>query len=79
MYLKRTRLELDTYLTVIDVIQMLVRIKWIINDQRSAQAITILSLIMAVIPICTLSSKIGCGDLVKIRGWNTVWSSALNR
>ena len=27
---------------------------WIINDQSSAQAITILSLIVAVIPVCTL-------------------------
>ena len=33
---------------------MTVRVFWIIDDQRSAQAITVLSLVVAVIPICSL-------------------------
>jgi hypothetical protein len=46
--------EQGPYLTIVDIIQMTVGVDWIINDQSPTQAITILSLIMAVIPVCTL-------------------------
>ena len=42
------------FLTVVDVIQTLVRIIRIINNKSSTQAITVLVVEMAVIPECTL-------------------------
>jgi hypothetical protein len=54
---KRAHLELNTYLTVVNVIQISLRIIWIIDDESSTNAITILGLVMAVIPICTLINE----------------------
>jgi hypothetical protein len=36
--------------TIIDVIQELVRVLWVVNDQRSTQTIAVLSTEMGVIP-----------------------------
>ena len=44
-------------LTIVDVVQTTVGVVWIINDQRPTQAITILSLKMAVVPVSTLEKK----------------------
>jgi len=41
-------------LTVVNVIQMLMRILWIVDNQRSTQAITILVPEVTVIPECPL-------------------------
>ena len=51
--------ELDTVtnLTVVDVIQITLRIVGIIDDKGPTDAITVLSLIMAVIPKCTLIGR----------------------
>ena len=57
MYSKKAHLELNTYLTVVNVIQISLRIIWIIDDESSTNAITILGLVMAVIPICTLINE----------------------
>jgi hypothetical protein len=54
---RRARREEGPYLTIVDIIQTTVGVVWIINDQSATQAITILSLIMAVIPVCTLKNK----------------------
>lgn len=42
------------FLTIVDVVQTLVRIIRIINNKSSTQAITVLVVEMAVIPECTL-------------------------
>ena len=47
-------------LTIVNIIQMTVVVVFIINDQRPTHAITILSLIMTVIPECTLKKQISC-------------------
>ena len=61
MYSKKAHLELNTYLTVVNVIQISLRIIWIIDDESSTNAITILGLVMAVIPICTLiNEEVSC-------------------
>jgi hypothetical protein len=57
MYSKKAHLELNTYLTVVNVIQISLRIIRIIDDESSTNAITILGLVMAVIPICTLINE----------------------
>jgi hypothetical protein len=49
--------EFNTYLTVVNVIQISLRIIWIIDDKSPTNAITILGLVMAVIPICTLINE----------------------
>jgi len=49
--------ELDTNLTVVDVIQPTLRVVGIIDDKGPTDAITVLSLIMAMIPKCTLINR----------------------
>ena len=56
-YIHRVLSNFDACLTVVDVIQISVRVFWVINDQRPTQAITVLGLVMAVIPICTLRKQ----------------------
>ena len=46
--------KLDTDLTVVDVIQTTLRVVRIIDDKGATDTITVLSLIMTVIPKCTL-------------------------
>jgi len=46
------------YLTVINVVQMLMRIIWIVNDQSSTQPITVLVPVVTVIPECPLKWKL---------------------
>ena len=41
-------------LTIINVIQMLLGIIWIVNNQSTTQPIAVLGLEVAVIPVCTL-------------------------
>jgi hypothetical protein len=78
-WVRRAGLNLECYLTIVEVIQMTVRVIWIINDQRPTQAIAILSLVMAVIPECTLKTqKISCRGLAECRKYFTAWSSVLN-
>ena len=45
---------LSICLTIVDIIQILLRVSWIIDDQSSTQAITILVPEVAVIPECPL-------------------------
>ena len=47
---------LSTYLTIVNIIQILLRVSWIIDDQSSTQAITILVPKVAVIPECPLKA-----------------------
>ena len=47
---------LSICLTIVNIIQILVRVSWIIDDQSSTQAITILVPEMAVIPECPLKA-----------------------
>ena len=49
--------EFGTNLTVVDVIQITLRVLGIINDKGPTNAITVLSLIMTVIPKCTLINR----------------------
>ena len=51
---RRTNFESHSYLTVVNVIEITVGVIRIINNQGSTQAITILGLEMAMIPICPL-------------------------
>jgi hypothetical protein len=46
--------ELDTDLTVVDVIQSTLRVVGIIDDKDTTDTITVLGLVMTVIPKCTL-------------------------
>ena len=56
---RKTHPELDTVtnLTVVDVIQITLRVVGIIDDKGPTHTITVLSLIMAVIPKCTLIKR----------------------
>ena len=47
---------LSICLTIVNIIQILVRVSWIIDDQSSTQAITILVPEVAVIPECPLKA-----------------------
>ena len=47
----------DVFLTIINVVQVLLRIIWIIDDQNSTQAITVLGLEVTVIPVCALKKQ----------------------
>jgi hypothetical protein len=50
--------------TVVNVVQMLMRIIWIIDNERSTQAITVLVLVVAVIPECPLKWELcECADI----------------
>jgi len=49
--------EIDTNLTVVDVIQTTLRVVGIIDDKGPTDTITVLSLIMTVIPKCTLIGR----------------------
>ena len=51
---RKVQQKLDTDLTVVDVIQSTLRVLGIIDDKGATDTITVLSLIMAVIPKCTL-------------------------
>jgi hypothetical protein len=42
------------FLTIVNVVQMLVRIIWIIDNQSATQPIAVLGPEVAVIPVCTL-------------------------
>ena len=44
----------EAYPTIVNVVQTLMRIIWIIDDQGSTQAITVLVLEVAMIPECPL-------------------------
>src|SRR5580698_884339 len=44
-------------LTIVNVVQMLLRIIWIIDNQSPTQPITVLSLIVTVIPECPLNKR----------------------
>ena len=57
MYSEMAYVEFNTYLTIVNVIQVSLRIIWIIDDESPTNAITILGLVMAVIPICTLINE----------------------
>ena len=46
------------YLTVVNIIQVLLRITWIINDKSSSQAVAVLVLKMTVIPECPLKLRL---------------------
>ena len=45
----------DVFLTIVYVVQMLLRITWIFDNQCSTQPITVLGLVVAVIPECPLN------------------------
>jgi len=63
MYSRKAHPELDTNLTVVDVIQITLRVLGIIDDKCPTDTITVLSLIMTVIPKCTLINRqISCRD-----------------
>jgi hypothetical protein len=47
---------LSMCLTIVNIIQILLRVSWIIYDQSSTQAITILVPEVAVIPECPLEA-----------------------
>jgi hypothetical protein len=47
----------DVFLTIVYVVQMPLRIVWIIDDQNSTQPITVLGLVVAVIPECPLNKR----------------------
>ena len=49
--------ELGIDLTVVDIIQTGVRVVGIIDDKGTTDTITVLSLIMTVIPKCTLINR----------------------
>jgi hypothetical protein len=51
------RVPPDVFLTIVHVVQMLLRIIWIIDDQSSTQPITVLDLVVAVIPECPLNKR----------------------
>ena len=51
------RVLLDVFLTIVNVVQMFLRIIWIIDNQSSTQPITVLVLVMAVIPVCPLEKQ----------------------
>jgi hypothetical protein len=45
----------DVFLTIIYVVQILLRIIWIVDNQSSTQPITVLVLVVTVIPECPLN------------------------
>jgi hypothetical protein len=47
----------DVFLTIIYVVQILLRIIWIIDNQNPTQPITVLDLVVAVIPECPLKKR----------------------
>jgi hypothetical protein len=47
----------DVFLTIVIIVQVFLRIFWILDDQRSTQAITVLVPKVTVIPVCALKSK----------------------
>jgi hypothetical protein len=47
-------ISLATHPTIVNVIQVLLGIIWIIDDQGSTQAVTVLVPEVAVIPVCSL-------------------------
>jgi hypothetical protein len=51
---RKAQPKLGTNLTVVDVIQSTLRVVGIIDDKGATDTITVLSLIMTVIPKCTL-------------------------
>ncbi len=83
----RARLKWDPRLTIVNIIRTTVGVVWIINDQRSTQAITVLSPIMAVIPVCTLKrsrsqlsrTRGGRGKLYRLLVWVELVVEALAR
>ena len=54
---KKAHPELDTNLTVVEVIQITVRVLGVIDDKNPTDTITVLSLIMTVIPKSTLINR----------------------
>jgi hypothetical protein len=84
---RRARLKRYPHLTIVDIIRTTVGVVWIINDQRSTQAITVLSPIMAVIPVCTLKwsrnqlsrTRGGRGKLYRLLVWIELVVEALAR
>jgi hypothetical protein len=47
----------DVFLTIVYIVQILLRIIWIIDNQSSTQPITVLGLVVAVIPECPLNKR----------------------
>jgi hypothetical protein len=47
----------DVFLTIVNVVQVLMGIIWIVDDQSTTQPITILVLEVAVIPVCALKKQ----------------------
>jgi hypothetical protein len=47
----------DVFLTIVYVVQILLRIIWIIDNQSTTQSITVLVLVVAVIPECPLNKR----------------------
>jgi hypothetical protein len=45
------------FLTVVNVVQILLRIIWVIDNQSAAQPITVLGLVVTVIPECPLNKQ----------------------
>jgi hypothetical protein len=48
------RFSLEAYPTIVNVVQVLLGIIWIIDNEGSAQAITILVPEVTVVPVCPL-------------------------
>ena len=46
------------YLTVVNIIQVFLRITWILNNKSSSQAVAVLVLEMTMIPKCPLKSRL---------------------
>jgi hypothetical protein len=47
----------DVFLTIVYVVQILLRIIWIFDNQSTTQSITVLVLVVAVIPECPLDKR----------------------
>jgi hypothetical protein len=63
------------FLTIVYVVQILLRIIWILDNQSSTQPITVLGLVVAVIPECPLNKRSSeLVDTFDMNKGNTAWS-----
>jgi hypothetical protein len=70
-------LLLDLFLTIIDVIELVMGIIWVIDDQGTTQAIAVLILEVTVVPVRPLRNTTDqMTEIVLHPKFITAWSSA---